>query len=186
MTRDWQSVVCTTRRLQVSVLIALVSLVFIFLVLFWIEDLHFNELERKRESLKVGMTEQQLSQIMGKPAFSQMRDLEEVASFGFPPQGVPEEIKKHHKRFLEYGFITKRVPWSQAAMFVGGVYLDEDGKGIVWLGSTTTGVMDFFDMTIAKQLALLACFVIAVAIPLVGFRLWCKKNRNIFPINLSK
>lgn len=180
MARDWRWV-CTTKRLHISILIALGSLFFFFLVSIWIEDHQFNELARRRELLKVGMTEQELFQIMGKPVFSQLRNVGELAPTGFPPKDIPEEVRKKHQRILVYGFISKKTPWSRSAFFAGGIYLDENHKGIVMVDSSLIGVMDFFDLPTVVRFAFLVCLIVAVLIPVVGFQLWCKKKLKNLP-----
>jgi hypothetical protein len=166
--------ICRVRRLRFSFLIAVLSFLFIFIVSVLVDLYYSNDLIRRTESLKIGMTEQQLFQIMGTPAFSITLNVNEMTSIGFIATPIPEEVRKQHHKVVEYGFASKRLPGSRGALYRGGIYLDENHTHIVMIGHVT-GIMDFF-VPIGERLASLGFLIILVLIPVVGFQLWCKNK----------
>lgn len=177
MDKDWRLAVCTRWRPLISLLIAIFA-VFAFSIITSLIDKHLlNELNRKRDALEIGMTKEELFNIMGEPVFSNTRNVADLRRFGFPSEDIPDEIRKQHRCLVEYAFISKKMPWSKSAYFISGIYLDEDRKVIVMLDTAYMGWMDFFGIQQDLQsLALIGVLAIVVVSPIVIYRLWCKKK----------
>lgn len=175
MAEDWQQAICARRRAPVSILIAVISFISLLAIASLIEEYRTKRLEHSRSLLKVGMTEKELIHILGQPAMRHLWTVADLMPRGFPGQPLPEEIREHHTRLVEYFFSGKRMLGSRSVLIQGGVFLDEDRKAIVYLDYPVLGILEFKVRT-REIWASILCLVIAVMIPVVGFWLWCSKK----------
>jgi hypothetical protein len=175
MAQNWRLAVCTKRRAPISILIAIISYVSLLAIASLIEEYHLRRLEHGRNLLKVGMTEKELIDIMGQPAIRHLKTVAELTPRGFPGRPLPDEIREHHTRLVEYFFSGKRILWSRSAFVQGGVFLDEDRKAIVYLDYPVRGILEFKIRTRERWIWIF-CLVAAVMMPVVGFWLWCSKK----------
>lgn len=178
MPKNWRGPVCTRWRPLVYLIIGFFVTLSFFVITVLIDKHLLNELNRKGDRLEMGMTKEELIEIMGEPAFTHTINVADLKQVGFPPQDVPDEVRKEHRHLVEYGFITKRMPWSRSVHFISGIYLDEGHKTIVMLEEGyDVGVMDFYGIQQALQrLICIGILAVAIVIAIVMFRLWCKKK----------
>ncbi len=181
MAKDYQLAVCTRRRVVASILIAIFSFITLNVAGILVDDYYLKRLENERSLLKVGMTEQELLRIMGQPALYDTKVVAELTPRGFPPQSIPDEIREHHKRLVEYHFASKRILWSSSVYILGGVFLDENRKAIVLLTDPGFGILELY-VSITDMLVSIMVMIIVVTVPVAGFLYWCKKRMRGGPV----
>ena len=181
MAKGRRSAVCGKRRVIVTLLIAIFSFIALSVASILVDDYYLERLKHKRSLIKVGMNEQELLQIMGQPAFCNITAVAGLTPRGFPGKTIPNEVRERHPRLVEYFFASERILWSRSVYVIGGVFLDENRKNVVWLTDPGPGILEL-SVSIPGRLISMMAAIVAATGPAVGFWLWCKKRSRDSPV----
>lgn len=169
MTKDWRLAVCTRWR-PLATLILIIGFFFVGIGITFLVDVISPDIYDKAKSLAIGMTEQQLIEIMGSPAHTESVTTLQVVSRlpGFPQDF--KDIVDAHERVIEYRYDERKFG-STGSLVIGGIYLDEERHTIVLLQPHIIEILDGFGIY-EPFLLLVACSTL----PLLGLWLWCKRS----------
>jgi hypothetical protein len=169
MVKDWKLAVCTRSRLVLALLSLAVSWVSIValssIALAVIEKYQDLRLEQKIERLKVGMTEQELVQIMGKPR----------SDLPVTSEQVGREERKTEGQLRRLEFYTRWGPLKSGRFRSWVVLLDNNNRRIVEV-SPSNWLVEVDGPSFAKWLLLGAMTGLALVIWLLLLR-FCRRAR---------
>jgi len=171
MTKDWRLAVCTRWR-PLATLLLIIGFFLVAIGTTFLVDMIRPDIYDRANSLAIGMTEQQLIEIMGSPAHTESVTTLQVVSRlpGFPQDF--KDIVDAHERVIAYTYDESKFG-STGSLVIGGIYLDEEHHTIVLLQPHIIGILDGL-VPYELFLLLVACIIF----PLLGLWLWCKKQRQ--------
>ncbi len=178
--------VCTRWRPLLGTLLTIGLFIGLSILITFVQDLGkipYSSLSERAYKLQVGMSEQELVKIMGKPAY--MRAIssgEETSLFPWEEEGI-RDVLQEYGQVVEYCYGKRKFGWT-AVPSIEGIYLDRDHRKIIYLRVKSM----HWDL-IPTQAYIESLLLLAVCIVLswVGVRRWCKRQRerrrrNNFPV----
>ncbi len=177
MAKNWRLALCTGWR-PLATLLLMAGLFFgsvaLIRLLEKIGPDRAKTLYERAKTLAVGMSEQDMIKIMGR-RFSKERVSTDQLVNRYPDTTQEfERVRRTYSQVIEYTFGEKRPFASRVILLVSGVYLDEGGQEIVLL-EPKPGWLDF---VLAGEHEALLLLLSCIALPLIGMRLWCKRQRS--------
>jgi hypothetical protein len=132
-----------------------------------------GSLKEKSGELSLGMTEEELTKIMGKPRYIRTVRADEIDSpFPDARKSVEEAIRKYGQ-VVEYAFGKRMFGWTGEES-VGGIYLDKEHGRIILLRVQSW----WFDQALAGEYEKYAVLAFCIAVSWIGLHLWCKRLRK--------
>ena len=172
MAENWRLAVCTRRRALVTVLL-IIGLFFIASAIEWLIEVTGPDIWDKKRTLAVGMSQEELTKIMGTRFYTRTVDTSQIVANSFDMQDYAR-FRHAYARVVEFTFYEKRGFGNTAVSWVDGIYLDEARQKIVFL-QLGGGFDDLIPAGRYEGLLMLAIFV---ALPWIGLRLWCHTQRK--------
>jgi hypothetical protein len=170
MAKNWRLAVCTRWRPLVTILLIIAFFFSAGFIITILVHVIRPDIFEKAKSLTVGMSEQEMIQIMGSRFHTETVNTLQIRSrIPGPPQGF-KDVVDAHERVIEYKF-EERPFGSTGGLMVGGIYIDEGSRKIVLLQPDIM-ILCFDDALYEPFLFLAACIVL----PWLGLRLWCKRS----------
>ncbi len=178
MAKDWRLALCARWR-PLATLLLMAGLFFCSIALIRLLEKigpdRANTLYERAKTLAVGMSEQEMIKIMGKRFHKETVNADQLVNIYPNTAEEFESVRRTHSRVVEYTFGEKRAFGSTHILLVGGIYLDEGNQKIVLLQPRPAG---WLDQIIAGEYERLLLLLSSIALPLIGMRLWCKRQRS--------
>jgi hypothetical protein len=173
MAKDWRLAVCTKWRPLVTVLL-IIGLSFIAIAIGFLVEVVGPDIWDKARSLAIGMSEEELTKIMGTRFYTETVNTSQIADRSSWATQDYGRFRLAYERVIEYTFYEKRSFGSQAVGWVGGIYLDEARQKIVFLQPR----MGWDDLILAGRYEALFLLTIFIALPWIALRLWCHRQER--------
>jgi hypothetical protein len=142
------------------------------IVIAFLVDVFSPDVYDKAESLAIGMTEQELIEIMGTRFYAETVNTSQIVNRSSHTTQDYDRLVNGQERVFEYTFYEKRSFGSQAVRFVGGIYLDDARHRIVFLQPR----IGWADLIPAGRYEALLLLAISIALPWISLRLWCRRQ----------
>ena len=142
MKKDWRTAVCKKPRWRIIIYMSIAIWISSFIGSFAINTLWGNKLIRKRAQLTVGMTRQEIIEIIGQPDRINHQTTALLAGGAFT--GDLGEAIKNYQTIPEYLYSTPKVPgWPQK--WIGMIFLDGKEARILLLSKKPYPFLDYGD-----------------------------------------